>query len=50
MFFASVINGGKIYVFEDKLYLFLRYNKKGLTEIESIDLKTVQRKKEGTLF
>tara|TARA_B110000208_G_scaffold28706_1_gene37505 strand:+ start:265 stop:435 length:171 start_codon:yes stop_codon:yes gene_type:complete len=48
--FAPVINEGKIYVFEDKLYLFLGYNKKGLTEIESFDLKTAQWKKEGALF
>ena len=48
--FCTVINEGKIYVFEDKLYLFLGYNKKGVTEIESFDLKTAQWKKEGALF
>jgi N-acetylneuraminic acid mutarotase len=37
-------------VFENKLYLFGGYNRKGLTEIESFDLKTSEWKKEGTLF
>ena len=37
-------------VFEDKLYLFGGSGKKGLTEIESFDLKTAQWKKEGALF
>ena len=37
-------------VFEDKLYLFGGSRKKGLTEIESFDLKTAQWKKEGALF
>jgi N-acetylneuraminic acid mutarotase len=39
-----------VIVFEDKLYLFGGYSKKGLTEIESFDLKTAQWKKEGALF
>ena len=48
--FAFVINDGKIYVFEDKLYLFGDYSKKSSKEIYSFDLKTAQWIKEGTLF
>jgi hypothetical protein len=47
---AFVINEGKIYVFEDKLYLFGDYSKKSSKEIYSFDLKTAQWIKEGTLF
>ena len=39
MFF---INDGKTCVFGDKLCLFLSYNKKGFTEIESFGLNTAQ--------
>ena len=47
---AFVINDGKIYVFEDKLYLFGDYSKKNPKEIYTFDLKIAQWIKEGTLF
>lgn len=40
--FMFFINDGKTCVFGDKLCLFLSYNKKGFTEIESFGLNTAQ--------
>ena len=40
--FTFFINDDKTCVFGDKLCLFLSYNKKGFTEIESFGLNTAQ--------